>query len=68
MKPEMLTPSELESLRQKARENNAYFKKAFSDSPTSETLTPSERDELTRKANEDDDHGKKVFAHLRPKP
>jgi hypothetical protein len=26
---EMLTPSELESLRQRARENNAYFKEAF---------------------------------------
>jgi hypothetical protein len=65
MKPEMLTPSELESLRQKAKVNNAYFKEAFADH--SGMLTLAEREELIRKANENDDYAKKAFAHLRPK-
>lgn len=75
---EMLTPSEIESLRQGAKETSAFARKVFAQrratkevkserAQPSEMLTSEEIANLRRKAKQDDEYFKQTFSHLRPK-
>jgi len=61
---EMLTPPEIEQLRQKKKELTAFGQKAFAH--LKPELTPSEIEQLRQSKKDDIAYGLKAFAHLRP--